>query len=236
MITKFHIDHHAFMLRVSVAISLVAWVLSVSVTAAERSGASRDKIEDHLLPVSPKVDEDLRAAYAKKLFVTRANYGRLLIQPPFEGECAISVYSKDNRFYVTLTRATRSLAQATVDQRRSDAIHIARTDAEIPKSTAVAIQRAWQGMLSTTRSYDTIHHEVVLDAENFEFSLTDSSAGQVFGQAPAKQGKLVAALIRIGKLLIRYCEGASSDRQKLIKQIQADATRLAHELKAHEKR
>src|SRR5437016_9658339 len=66
----------------------VGWILLIATPAQSRS------VTDHLVPPVGSIDADYKKVLERKLFVTAADYGRVLfISGGIEGEYAISLYS-----------------------------------------------------------------------------------------------------------------------------------------------
>ena len=129
--------------------------LNVSDSAvAESTPAGRNNI-DHLVPVGQMVDAAYQRLLARKLYLTPANYARIVVLPSgsSSGETALSLYSKrgnDDEVILTSTEGERDLWSAASELdpmlRKDPRIEIQRLDVPFPKPLATA---TWTGAKST---------------------------------------------------------------------------------------
>ena len=219
---------------------IFAITFPVLVATATQEADHGYPIEDHLVPVNFNADKDIRSTLHAKLALTPANYGRLIVEPPFDGESAVAVYSTkrgigQNKFHVTLVRAADNLSHAVLAAhigRKLAPIAIKRIDADVPESTAVAIGKVWKAMLSRVRNYN-YRDEIrpPLDYVEFEFSLDQPDGKTLYGEAPYRGGKpadqpLTSKLIELGQALVSYCEADAPKRLAMATRIEADANKL----------
>ena len=218
----------------SSALSLV--VLAHGVVAATS--------EDHLVPRFPDSSWGVPGYYAllqKKLFLTRADYGRVLLLQSFTGECALAVYpSGSNTAYVTCTKADEDLWQQrssalysvpkdpAADKRQ---IHITRVDAPLTISTAVAIRDALAAMLRHTAPYRA-GGPIVVDGTYIEFSLARADETVIGAVIPGMHSKNTSELAKIAYMLKTYCTTPSHQRIALAAQIETRAKLLSRNLHA----
>jgi hypothetical protein len=112
---------------------------------------------DHLVPVDSHIDTAYMQLLSRTLFISEANYARILVMPSTdEGEFAIAIYSQQTPdsggdATVTCTRASKNLWYLLFQAQQSNTdvprVPVARTDARIPKSTAVAVSKAIENMI-----------------------------------------------------------------------------------------
>ena len=128
------------------------------------SGQQLDPKEqtDHLVPVVSHIEPAYMQLLSRRLFLSAANYGRILVMPSTnEGEYAISIYSQPtrkgrNETAVTCTRAEKNLWYSMFQSQQTKAstptVPVRRTDTPIPKSTALALSKAIKQMIVRSRS------------------------------------------------------------------------------------
>jgi hypothetical protein len=200
--------------------------------------------EDHLVPRFPDSAWGVPGYYTllqKKLFLTRADYGRVLLLQSLTGECALAVYSSgSNGAYVTCTKADEDLWQQrssalyavpknpAADKRR---IHITRVDAPLAISTAVAIRDALAAMLRQTVP-NRVGGPIVVDGTYIEFSLAAADKTMIGAVIPGMHSKNTSELAKIAYMLKTYCTAPSDQRSALAAQIETRAKNLARNLHA----
>lgn len=196
--------------------------------------------QDYLYPVIFDADLKYRELLNVLLFVTVPDYGRMLTQPSSasEGESAVVVSSEKSgrdpeQAVVTYTQAERNLWDALTYGGSEDAakqIKIARLDASIPKSAAIAVGKAWAAMLHRIKPRKN-EGPVSVDYTEVEFDLLSNAGEALYGQLElVNPGRYTQALYEIGKLLIVYCEAEPERRKALGKQIENNANRLVDQL------
>ena len=195
--------------------------------------------EDHLVPKNPATDGALRPILERKLFVTPGDCARVLIRPPDTGEAVVAVYrnragGSGDQFFVTVTKAEKNIDMtANVDSAEAaDRIKIARCDAPIRKTTALAIRSAWGTMLERTHE-PRFYARSTLHREELEFSIKGDGQAEVFATLPNKGGRSVSALIKLAKQLETYCHAPVAGRSKLASDIERDARHLVQNEKAN---
>jgi hypothetical protein len=156
-----------------------------------------------------------------------------------EGESAIAIYSRGTRnggdeTAVTCTRAEKnlwySMFQAQQTKANVPTVPVARTDAPIAKSTAVAVSKAIGQMIACSRPPN--HTVEVLDGTDIEFSVESENrevSSALLG--PYAHGQHTRALHQLTKLLIDYCDAGSAERPQLVREIEDQAIRLLEMLK-----
>ncbi len=200
--------------------------------------------EDHLVPRFPDSSWGVPGYYAllqKRLFLTRADYARVLVLQSFTGECAVAVYSSgSNGACVTCTKADEDLWQQrssalyavpkdpAADRRR---IHITRLDAPLAISTAAAIRDAFAAMLRHTAPYRG-GGPVVVDGTYIEFSLTGADETMIGAVIPGMHSKKTSELTKIAYMLKTYCATPSNQRSALAAHIETRAKSLTRNLRA----
>lgn len=176
---------------------------------------------DHLTPVSP-----LPLAYQRlideKLLVTSGNFGRMILFPSFEGEMALSAFGskytkeipqKPQAFYITVTKADGSLYFSLPENnegKRRKPVSIKRTEVQIDREFAVAIQRAWATMLLSTR-YPR-RASAGLDGYTAQFSVFVRGAGVLQGKTWSPKQGLLKEFVEMGRELIHYCSLSEKER------------------------
>jgi hypothetical protein len=191
------------------AIGLFA--LCNSICAADR---------DHLVAQNfGEIDADWRKLVHQKLFVTPAEFGRVLFlfSGTTDGEYAVAIHSDSKSptgVTATYTKASENISQATwkdnPKRKTLNAIGVSRVDVPIARTAAESVSQAWAYLIARTRP---IHENEVPPSEGvvhgyseIEISLTNGVTGDRLGLAtPFTKGKHVSQLEDIAKLLIEYC-------------------------------
>jgi len=207
--------------------------------ASDRQSDSKGKT-DHLVPVDSHIEPAYRQLLSSRLVLSGANYARILVMPSTdEGEFAIAIHSQrpQNRAdgtAVTCTRAEKNLWYSMLKAQQTKAnvptVPVARTDAPIPKSTAVAVSKAIGQMIARSRPPN--HSIDVLDGTDIEFSV-ESENREVLSAllGPYAHGQYTRALHQLTKLLIDYCDAGSAERPQHVREIEDQAIRLLEMLK-----
>jgi hypothetical protein len=214
----------------------VVLILASVCTVAETKSKTKGKHE-RLVPVT-SFDEGLRGVIDEKLLVTSANCGRMIrLQGGEEvGESAVSVYC-DNPLapnavcHVTVTTALRNFDYVmTEHQDEADPLRfvreipIVRSDAEIPRTTAVLFRSCVAAMMP--KDGDPRQPRTVSDNDRIEFWLTESDATSRGGERGEQPGRRVTTLVRIGDLFGHYCEATPQERPAIAKKIEIEAAPL----------
>ena len=210
-------------------------VLSCSLASCPLHAEVAYITEDHLVPKNPAIDGAIRPILARKLFVTPADCALVLIRPPEGGEAAVAVYrsrsgNSPDSFSVTVTKAEKNI-DMTANVESLDAankIRVARCDAVIPKTSALAIHAAWDVMLDRAQEL-RVYARPTLHREELEFSIARDGQTEVFAALPNRGGKSVSALVRLAKQIERYCHAPPAARTKLANKLERDAKRLVEE-------
>src|ERR1700730_3229197 len=146
--------------------------------------------EDHLVPPVGEEEVSYKEFLKKKLFVTPADYGRILIMPSgIEGEASIALYSKKGRngrpeFEITCTKAAANLCYETSEpntkRSQNPAINVARCDATIPQITVEAVRDALKTEIERGHPLGG-HGAVYVDGTEIEFTLPRSNEDLAVG-------------------------------------------------------
>jgi hypothetical protein len=217
-----------------------------AVLSLASSASSSGIAEDHLFPPDLTGDgvPDYRPLLGKKLMVTSADCGRLLVlpSPASLGENSVAVFSRGSQCYITYTKAARNLWYQKMNQDHpikddpyasSEPIKITRIDSPFPTSTALAVRRVWKEMLRRVAqgSQKGGVERVVLDGTDFEFWLVDGTQSVGGTIPPGIDGKNTSALLKIGRLLIDYCETGTARRSRIAEEIESKANHLVSGLR-----
>jgi hypothetical protein len=211
------------------AFAFFAFLGTISTTAPAESN-----VDDHLIPIEGWLEPGYKELLTRKLFVTPANYARVVEFPtlPSLGEVSLAIYSKasdPDGTFITRTKGERNLwsAEFGSDPSFPKGVRVVRCDARFPKSTAVALQGAVKRMLDQSRPLENRDNAIILDANIIEFSIEDPQRGRVGAfLSPYAIGKIGAALRRITQLLAGYCDSTPPKRAALAKRIEVEAQGL----------
>jgi len=202
--------------------------------------------EDHL--VRPYEDRDWGVpGYAsflqKKLFLTRATYGRILVLPSAGslGEYSLSLYvsSRAGLVSVTYVRASRNVWSYLSDKSSPSSgkgvheawedapLRFTRSDATLPIAAAAPLRGALAAMLRRTNGRWPGGTRVIVDGYDMQFSLTDGGKTMAGVITAGLSGKNVSELQKIVELLKTYCETSPSNQASLATQIERKAKQIA---------
>lgn len=205
--------------------------LSNSLTAYSR--ANQDE-NDHLMPIEGYLEPAYQTLLSHKLFLTPANYARIVILPSgTEGESAIAIYSKPrvaDEVFITRTKAERNLWQAAwqlnTNLAKVPAVNITRLDRPFPKHVAAIVSESIRQVIAKRRPL-TKTNRIIVDGTDIEFSIQSRDREAFTGLlTPDAKGKNGNALRRLTELLEQYCGAKLSDRENLTNKIQAEARNL----------
>ncbi len=215
---------------------IVSIYCAAQLIATDQQGKSNEPT-DHMVPVDCHVEPAYMQLLAGRLFVSRADYARVLVMPSTdEGEFSIAIYSRHDRgdeTALTCTRAEKNLWYSMFQAQQANAhvppVPVILTDAAFPKSTALAVSKAIEEMI--VHSGPPNHSVEVLDGTNITFSIERSGAKPLQALlAPYAHGMRSQSLHELTKLLTDYCDADPADRQNIARQIEEQATKL---LQAH---
>jgi hypothetical protein len=217
------------------ALYIVLFIRFAAAVMANDKKIEQDQT-DHLVPMDSHVEPAYIQLLSRTLFLSDADYARILVMPSTdEGECAIAIYSMQTQSTageasVTCTRATRNLWNLLLESQQTKAalptVPVARTDAPIPISAAVAISKAVENMILASRPPN--HTLEVLDGTDIRFSIERKGVPPLEGLlAPYARGPATETLHRIARLLINYCHSGPVERQRMAKELKTEATQLA---------
>src|SRR5579884_354318 len=188
------------------------WNIFVFVTSAALASSQPDATTgptDHLIPPTSEIDAAYKTLLSQKLFVTPANYVRVVIMPSSSaGETAIAIYS-----------GTRASGQRNV--------FLTRTNAPFPSSAALAVSEAFDEMIARTKPLEP-GNRIVLDGTNVEFEVQRGAQTSRRGLlTPYAKGQFTQALHRLTELLTNYCDAGPGKREQLAREVEAEANQLA---------
>jgi hypothetical protein len=201
--------------------------------------------EDHLEPVVEYLGAAplYRKLWREKLLVTPGELARFVQLPGSRGvEVAVSMYKDDRKsgglpggYWLTMTEPSVTLSQCYPREDKSKyidprTIHIKRLDAPLPEATALAIRKLWLVMLNKARPGPDPETYITLDSTQQYFS-AQMPDGKVFEavtpSVPVGPNAKTDQLIRIGFLLLYYCEVRPPNRPQVARKIGAKAAALA---------
>jgi hypothetical protein len=214
----------------------------VAVGASEQRGASGkdERASDRLLSFTYAFNKEIRPIVEAKLLQSSASHGRMIKLPSFPeiAESAVSVdcpASDDQTAAcrVILTQAKSNMENTMMEYwgdpdaiRKVEAIVVVRREAAIPKRTANAFRDCLRVMIPEPGDPLKLHPATITDNDRIEFWLEEPNVAPRKGERAEKPGRRSKILIRIGDLLVHYCEEPESQRSRIAKQIEADAARI----------
>jgi hypothetical protein len=223
--------------------NLVLFVASFAAVGVSEQGVAFGRDErsvDKLLSFTYAFNKEIRPIVEAKLLQTSASHGRMLKLPSFPGiaESAVSVDcptvdEKNAVCRVILTRAKSNMENTVVKYwgapdtiQKVEAIAVERTEAEIPKTAAIAFRDCLRVMIPEPGDPSKLHPATITDNDRIEFWLEEPNMPIRKGERAEHPGKRTERLIKMGNLLVRYCESTLADRSKITKQIEKEATRI----------
>jgi hypothetical protein len=224
-------------LRTLHRVLFVASFVAVAVSEQRVAIGKDERGVDQLLSFTYAFNKEIRPIIEAKLLQTSANHGRMIKLPSFPGiaESAVSVDcpavdEKNTVCRVILTRAKSNMENTIMEYwgdqdaiGKVEAIAVQRTEAEIPKTAAIAFRDCLRVMIPEPDDPSKLHPATITGNDRIEFWLEESNMPVRKGERSEHPGKRTKALIKIGDLLGRYCEAPESERPALAKRIEAEA-------------
>ncbi len=215
------------------------WNIFVFVTSAALASSPPDATAgptDHLIPPTSEIDAAYRTLLSQKLFVTPANYARVVIMPSSSaGETAIAIYSGtqasgQRNVFLTCTKADTNLwysvSPSNPSRGTQPSIKVTRTDAPFPSSAALAVSAAFDEMIARTKPLEP-GNRIVVDGTNVEFEVQRGAQTSRRGLlTPYAKGQFTQALHRLTELLTNYCDAGPGKREQLAREVEAEANQL----------
>jgi len=200
--------------------------------------------DDQLVPIDPTIGmpvKDYRPLVQRKLRLQPRTSARMLYLPFADGEAAVSVYamkraSEDRtEFYVEYTKAEKNVWARRMEGRVTTAdpgasaasIRVTQLKAPLPAPTAHAVHDAWVSMLLPNRIVQpAAESRIILDGSETEF-FVDDGMHTLQGALPVPRATGDALeMLRIGQMLINYCEADPPHRGILATEIQRKSQQL----------
>jgi hypothetical protein len=194
---------------------------------------------DHLIPVGEIIPADYYGLLQRKLFVSPADFARVVDLPPFHQETVLAIYTVRSRseedVRITYTRCNKVLWDVGSDGQghsiEDPAVSVKRIDAPFPKELALAVARAVERALRDLRPRPPPqpNDRVTVDGGFVEFSVSrgaQSTRGLLTSDA---RGKNAQRLHHLKDLLERYCRTSPVDRTSVGQQIAIAAAQITRE-------
>jgi hypothetical protein len=190
---------------------------------------------DHLVPVGQMVDATYQSLLARKLYLTPADYARIVVIPSgsSSGETALSLYSKqenDDKVILTSTKGDRDLWSAASDLdpmlRKDPRIKVRRLDVPFPKPLAILISKALKRLIEESREPESTDR-MVLHGTHILY-IVDPPGDRLLKArlTPESKGKTTGALRKLTDLLREYCHATVEKRKALEKKMKTEVQRL----------
>jgi hypothetical protein len=200
--------------------------------------------EDRLVLIDSTIGmpvKDYRALLRRKLWLKPRPFARMLYLPFADGEAVVSVYAVKQRsesrpeFYVVYTKAEKNIWAKRMEGRvttedpgaSAASVRVTQIKAPLPTSTAHAVHDAWVSMLLPNRIVQpTAESRIILDGSETEF-FVDDGTHTLQGALPAPRVTGDALrLLRIGQMLISYCEADPRSRAALAAAIERKSQQI----------
>lgn len=226
---------HSFNLFFKV-LALWLWANIASSTHAGKLPRYRDNI-DHLVPVGQMVNAAYQRLLARQLYLTPANYARIVVIPSgsSSGETAVSLYSSragKDEVFLTKTSGDSDLwsAASEIDPLlgKDPKVKIRRSDAPFPKPLAASISKALRPLIRKSRN-PVSTDRVIMDGTHILY-IVEEGRGRILKArlTPESEGRITGALRKLTYLLQKYSDVASVDREELEKQMEAELKHLTN--------
>jgi hypothetical protein len=193
---------------------------------------------DHLVPVGDIIQADYYALLQRKLFVSPADFARIVDLPPGGNEVVVAIYTVQSDGHenvrITHTRCNKVLWDVGSDGQghfvKDPSVSVKRIDAPFPKQLAVAVSQAVKRALQERRPRppprDT--DTVIVDGSLVEFSVSSSPRQTTRGVlTPDARGTRAHRLHHLKDLLQRYCQRPATERPAIALQIASEAAKIA---------
>jgi hypothetical protein len=193
---------------------------------------------DRLVPVGDIIQADYYALLQRKLFVSPADFARIVDLPPGDNEVVVAIYTVRSDGHenvrITHTRCDKVLWDVGSDRQghfvKDPSVSLKRIDAPFPKHLAVAVSQAVKRALQERRprppprDTDTI----IVDGSLVEFSVCSSPRQTTRGLlTPDARGMKARRLHNLRDLLQRYCQRPLTERTAIALQIASEAAQIA---------
>lgn len=201
---------------------------------------------DHLVPPYQDQDWGIRgygSFLEKKLFLTPADYGRILVLPSAGsiGEYSLSIYpsSRAGVVGITYVKASRNIwtyLSAKSSKATPPPVHevwevaplrFNRIDATLSESAGGALRGALAAMIRGTRGQYPGTTRVIVDGYDIQFSVVESGKTITGVITAGLSGKNVSELHKLVDLLANYCQAPANRRDPLMNEIKRKATQVA---------
>jgi hypothetical protein len=190
---------------------------------------------DHLIPVGDIIPADYYALLQRKLFVSRADFARVVDLPGGENEVAVAIYSVESRggenVRITYTRCDKNLWSVGSDSQghfvKDPSVSVERIDAPFPKELALTVSAAVKQALGERRPRPPPRptDTVTVDGRLVEFSVSTGRQTRRGLLAPDAPGQKAQRLYRLTDLLERYCQAPATERAAIAQEIAKAAER-----------
>jgi hypothetical protein len=190
---------------------------------------------DHLIPVGEIIPADYYALLQRKLFVSRADFARVVDLAGGENEVAIAMYGIESRggenVRITYTRCDKHLWSVGSDSQghfvKDPSVSVKRIDAPFPKDLALTVSGAVKRALRERRPRPSPRptDTVTVDGRLVEFSVSSGRQTRRGLLAPDARGKKAQRLYRLTDLLERYCQAPATERAPIAREIAKGAER-----------
>ncbi|MDC7825774.1 hypothetical protein PQS90_11510 [Pseudomonas sp. BLCC-B13] len=173
----------------------------------------------HLTPLDYPPDE-YDKLIAERLCAD-GGFAQFVSRPSFKPESCVSVYKDEAKYFISVTRPSCSVWSSIVGNnwQLPDSVEFSRIEREISPQLAIAIQRAWAGMLVETRY--TKDFSSGLDGATYQFSVWITGLGKLYGETHSPKGGRPAEIVSLGQALIDYAENGKAAEEPLAQRMMA---------------
>jgi hypothetical protein len=205
--------------------------------SASSDAAERRRVQFLSKPINLSKQDAYKKFLMRKLLITPATHGSMILSPAFEGEFAVAVYSlpvvsprEARRYRVTFTEAASNIYYALIpkgayslnssrglDQERGKQIQISRVDVNIDPELAALIQQTWRVMLSREPIPELggdWDRYVATDGYGAEFSVMMPDGQTVARETTNPHFGPATDMVDAGLALANYCKASASGRPR----------------------
>jgi hypothetical protein len=189
---------------------------------------------DYLILVDGFFPSDYYALLRRKLFVTPADFVRIVDLSSGANEAVVAIYTAhgqgDNNVRITYTSPDKLLWEVGADSQnrfaKDPSVSVRRIDAPFPKALALSVSAALKHLLDERRP-PMKTEQVIVDGRQVEFTVpsgNQSIRGLLDNYARGQKGR---SLNHLTDLLESYCHANAAERRTLSAEIATEARKMA---------
>ena len=219
----------------------ILWSVIFCVGLARNLVAAPEDV-DHLIPVTrEELEPTLQRLLERKLFLSSANDGRIIVMPPgIHGEYSVAIHSdpaSSTGTTITYTEAARNISAPVVadlvqgiSPKDERGVLVRRLNVPIENSIAAGVSsvlRQSVGRAHPLPKIGWIATDIVLDGTSYWFLANGRSSKPMQGLlGPTMKGRYTDGLRRLTQHLVDYCLAKADGRTEMSTKIRNDVAQL----------